>query len=91
MEKETIGGSKTESPDKRFTLDCREAGQGCSLTMSGTFEEVLEEGVEHGKRKHGMSGDTLRDEVKSYIKEDIPEAGGGFKGESRGAYPNLPS
>jgi predicted small metal-binding protein len=91
MAKETIGGTQTGGSEKRYKLDCRDAGQGCSLSMTGTYEEVFDEAVEHGKRKHGMSGDKVGDEVKSFIKEDVPEGGGRFTGESKGRYPDLPA
>ena len=57
--------------DKRYTMDCREAGEGCSLTLSGTYDEVLQAGVAHAQSAHGMKGDDakIREDVKGFIKE----------------------
>ncbi len=69
-----------ESKGKRFGLDCREAGEGCSLKLSGTYDEVLEAGTQHGIRTHGMKGgeEKVREDIKGYIKEE--SEGGTFYG-----------
>jgi predicted small metal-binding protein len=70
----------------RYSIDCAEAGEGCSLRISGTYDEVLSAGVEHGRSAHGMSGDDrkLRDELKGYIKEESGVPAGGMPGSSQG-------
>lgn len=64
-----------EKSNRRFVIDCREAGKGCSLTIGGNYDEVLETGVLHAKSKHGMAGDdaTVRQALKSFIKEEVSD------------------
>src|SRR4051812_16267269 len=59
---------------KRYTMDCREAGQDCSLSMSGSMEEVMSTGEMHARKAHGMRG--TEDEVRRQLKENIKEEGG---------------
>lgn len=60
---------------KRYTIDCRNhpaaAQSGCTLSFSGTEQEVLETGVLHGKTRHGYQ-DTpeFRAELKKMMKEE---------------------
>ncbi len=54
---------------KRVTLDCRKApNSSCSLTMSGTEDEVLDEGMRHVQAKHNMK-DVKREELRGYLQE----------------------
>ena len=66
--------NKKENPktSERFVIDCREAGKGCSLTIGGNYDEVLELGALHAKAKHGMAGDEtkVRQALKSFIKKE---------------------
>lgn len=70
----------------RYSIDCSEAGEGCSLRISGTYDEVLSAGVEHGRSAHGMSGDDkkLRDDIKGYIKEEGGVSPSGMPGSYQG-------
>lgn len=87
----------------RFTIDCSESGKDCSLKLTGTYDEVLETGVDHCIKSHGMQGDPakVREDVVSFIKPegtgaeaDIPASRGrGFegRGEQSGRSPGLTS
>jgi predicted small metal-binding protein len=59
---------------KRYTMDCREAGQDCSLSMSGSMEEVMSTGEMHARKAHGLRG--TEDEVRRQLRENIKEEGG---------------
>jgi hypothetical protein len=57
----------------RVTLDCRNKpeAQGCSLTMSGTEEEVLDIAELHATTKHGFKKEPgLRDKLRSFLKHE---------------------
>lgn len=55
----------------RFTLDCREyPGSKCSMTISGTKDEVLNEGLYHAKQFHGEKEEGLRDRLSKVLKEE---------------------
>lgn len=89
------GRSGSSSPGRYF-VDCAEAGQGCSLKLSGTYDEVMTAAVDHGRKAHGMTGDDskLREEIKGYVKAEAIAAGapGSSQGRSQaGASPGLPS
>jgi len=62
----------TQSQNKRYSMDCREAGEGCSLKISGSYDEVLDAGTSHAIKAHDMKGEEskVREDIKSYIKED---------------------
>lgn len=76
---------QNQSKDKRYSLDCRQAGEGCSLKLSGTYDEVLDAGTLHGIKSHGMKGDEskVREDIKGYIKEDTDVGSRSFGSESR--------
>ena len=61
-----------QTPGKRFGIDCAEAGKGCTLKLSGTYDEVLETGLLHAKSVHGFTGEDnkLRETIKGFIKEE---------------------
>ena len=82
-----------QSKDKRYSLDCREAGEGCSLRLSGTYDEVLDAGTLHGIKSHAMKGDEskVREDLKGYIKEDTDAGARSFGGESRSGQQPRPS
>jgi hypothetical protein len=57
----------------RVTLDCRNKpeAQGCSLTMSGTEEEVLDIAEYHATTKHDFKKEPgLRDKLRSFLKHE---------------------
>jgi predicted small metal-binding protein len=77
---------------KRYTMDCRESGQGCTLTMSGSMEEVMMTAEMHARKTHGLRGteEEMRRQLRDYIKEEgVSErpkagvAGGGQRNEER--------
>lgn len=59
----------------RKVADCREfpSENNCSLTISGTEEEVLAAATEHAVSAHGHS-DTpeLREQIRGMMKDEIP-------------------
>lgn len=58
---------------RRVVMDCRTApNSNCSLTISGTEEEVLELGEQHVTSKHGFDRNDpkLREILKSSLKEE---------------------
>lgn len=69
--KKGVGGEESRE-GKRYFIDCSEAGQGCSMKVSGSYDEVLAAGMEHSRTAHGMSGDDkkLRQDLEGMIKED---------------------
>jgi hypothetical protein len=60
------------SPAGRYTLDLRQAGRGCTLVISGSYEEVLEEGLAHECKAHETqtSPDRIKAMVLSLMKLD---------------------
>lgn len=66
---------------KRYTMDCRQSGQGCTLSMSGSMEEVMVTGEMHARKAHGMRGteEDVKRQLREFIKEDAvserPRAG----------------
>lgn len=61
-----------ESKD-RVIMDCRgkPEAQGCSLTISGTENEVLELAEYHATTKHGFKNEPgLREQLRSYLKRE---------------------
>lgn len=63
---------KTTGGQDRVTMDCREQpGSNCSLTISGTENEVLEIGEYHATTKHGMKPEAgLREKMRSSLKHE---------------------
>jgi hypothetical protein len=62
--------AKTGGKD-RVTMDCRtQPGSNCSLTISGTENEVLELGEYHAATKHGEKKEGLRDKLRSSLKHE---------------------
>jgi len=57
----------------RQIFDCRELPGDCTLSISGTLEEVMEAQVQHAVSVHGQEdGPGLRDLIASYLKEEQP-------------------
>lgn len=75
----------TQRQDKRYSMDCRESGEGCSLKISGSYDEVLDAGTGHAIKAHGMKGDEskVREDIKGYIKEDADVGAPSFGGDTR--------
>jgi len=42
----------------------------CSLTISGTENDVLEIGEQHAIAKHGMKKEGIREELRSALKRE---------------------
>ena len=82
-----------QSKDKRYSLDCRESGEGCSLKISGTYDEVLDAGTQHGIKSHGMKGEEskVREDIKGYMKEESDVGAPSFGGERRSGQQPRPS
>jgi len=59
----------------RKVADCREfpSEKNCSLTISGTEEEVLAAATEHAVSAHGHA-DTpeLREQIRGMLKDEVP-------------------
>lgn len=57
---------------KRYSIDCRSfPSSGCSLEISGTETEVLNEAERHAIFDHGHKAQPgLRDELKKLLKEE---------------------
>jgi len=60
-------------PDaKRKVIDCRlyPSEKGCTLSIEGTEEEVLEAATQHAVSAHGHPNSTeLREELRSILKD----------------------
>ena len=60
-------------PDnKRKVIDCRlyPSDNGCTLTMEGTEEELLEAAVDHAVVAHGHTNSPeLREKVRSLLRD----------------------
>jgi predicted small metal-binding protein len=62
--------------EKRYVMDCRQhpSSKGCSLTISGTEKEVLDEATHHATTAHGMPNTpNLRQELRQMMKEEQPQ------------------
>ena len=73
---------------KRYQMDCRESGQGCSLTIAGSMEEVIMAGEMHARKSHGMRGseEEVRRQLRGFVKEEerpVVGAGAGQRNEQR--------
>ncbi|MDP3542262.1 MAG: DUF1059 domain-containing protein [Elusimicrobiota bacterium] len=57
---------------ERVTMDCRTMPEAnCSLTISGTEDEVLEVAEPHAINKHGYKKDAgLREQLRSSLKRE---------------------
>ena len=61
----------------RKVLDCRQmpSESNCSLTISGTEEEVLRAGAEHAVSVHGhTAGPELTDGIRSMLTDELAAA-----------------
>ncbi len=57
---------------QRKTLDCRSLPneRGCTLTMEGSEEEVLDAGILHAITAHGHTdGPELREQLRALLKD----------------------
>jgi len=64
--------SKPAGP-KRKVMDCRlhPSEKNCTLTISGTEEEVLDVAVRHAVQEHGHKNSAeLRQQLKALLKEE---------------------
>jgi predicted small metal-binding protein len=60
------------SETKRKVIDCRlhPSERGCTLSIEGTEEEVLEAAVQHAVTAHGHTNSPdLREEIKTIMKD----------------------
>jgi len=61
----------------RKVADCRrfQSEKGCTLTITGTEEEVLDVAVYHAVRSHGHA-DTpeLRGQLQGFLKDESPSS-----------------
>lgn len=58
---------------ERVIMDCRgkSEAQGCTLSISGTEQEVLEVAEYHVTTKHGFKQETgLRDKLRGFLKHE---------------------
>jgi hypothetical protein len=57
---------------KRVVLDCRQNPRaGCTLTIAGTEEEVLDVGEYHVIKSHGFQKSPgLREQLKQFLKQE---------------------
>ncbi|MDQ6682686.1 MAG: DUF1059 domain-containing protein [Chloroflexota bacterium] len=56
----------------RKVFDCRELPGSCSLSISGTEEEVLAAQALHAVAAHEQpDGSELREFIRSYMKEEV--------------------
>ncbi|MFI5362050.1 MAG: DUF1059 domain-containing protein [Elusimicrobiota bacterium] len=63
--------------ETRVVLDCRgkPEAKGCTLTIAGTEQEVLDLAELHATTKHGMKKEAgLRDMLKGFLKPEKAEA-----------------
>ena len=59
--------------EKRFAADCRlyPSVNNCSLTISGSEEEVMKAAVRHAIEDHGHEDSSeLREQLRSMLKEE---------------------
>ena len=65
-------GDAVMSEPKRKVLDCRlyPSEQGCTLSIEGTEEEVLEAGSQHAVTAHGHTNSPeLREQLRSLLRD----------------------
>ena len=60
----------------RVVLDCRgkPEAKGCTVTIAGTEQEVLDLAELHAATKHGMKKEGLREMLKGFLKPEKAEA-----------------
>lgn len=59
----------------RKVADCREfpSENNCSLTISGTEEEVMAAATEHAVSAHGHTDSPeLREQIRGMLKDEVP-------------------
>jgi predicted small metal-binding protein len=59
----------------RKVADCREfpSENNCSLTISGTEQEVLEAATQHAVSAHGHDNSPeLREQIRGMLKDEVP-------------------
>jgi predicted small metal-binding protein len=59
----------------RKVADCRDfpSEKGCTLTIAGEEDEVLEAAAQHAVAVHGHSDDAeLRSWLREHLKEEVP-------------------
>lgn len=61
-----------EKRERRFVLELYDLGLPCTLTVSGSYESVLDAGVWHARHIHHLRGSvaSLREAVKSAMREE---------------------
>jgi hypothetical protein len=67
------GANMSKPEQKRKVMDCRlyPSEKNCSLTISGTEEEVLNVAVRHAVQEHGHENSPqLRQELKALLKDE---------------------
>jgi hypothetical protein len=67
------GANMSKPGQKRKVMDCRlyPSEKNCSLTISGTEEEVLNVAVRHAVQEHGHENSPqLRQELKALLKDE---------------------
>jgi predicted small metal-binding protein len=76
------GGSAPSREGKKYYIDCSEQTEGCSLRLSGSYDEVIDAGVWHAQKTHGMAAEEskLREDLGKIIKEQSDVDFGGFQG-----------
>jgi predicted small metal-binding protein len=63
------GSSESPRQGKKFFVDCSEGDDGCSLKLSGAYDEVLTAACEHARAVHGMK-EGCEDDIKKMMKEE---------------------
>ena len=61
------------APSKRKTFDCRHypSEKECTVSISGTEEEVLDVAVQHAMAKHGLENNPhLRDQLRELLEDE---------------------
>lgn len=72
---------------KRMKVDCREAGLGCSVTISGTEEEVRKIAKRHGIEEHGFKDDAELDKkIGGLLKPEGTESYVGVRGKEKESF-----
>lgn len=62
---------KPPPPPQRFYLDLRDLGVGCSMRLSGSYDDILDAGSWHLRHAHKVHGDeaSVRELVESAVSE----------------------
>jgi hypothetical protein len=64
---------KLMDTNRRVVMDCRsqKESKGCTLTISGSEDEVLDIAQYHAVKRHGLNNDpNLREHLKQSLKEE---------------------